>query len=165
MAEPTRPGTAPPAPRGTVRGVARRAGADRFAARLRVTRVRLKRVVLVSVLLEAGAAILLISLVGWDRLTDGLRLGNLDSFAYCLVGVVGSWIGYVIAFRAVARSEGGPRVGFVESAGVVAAGFAPVLTVSISGGFAIDRAALETSGSSARDAASRVVALNALEYL
>jgi uncharacterized membrane protein YbhN (UPF0104 family) len=35
---------------------------------------------------------------------------------------------------------------------------------NFAGGFALDRAALEASGASSRDAAARVVALNALEY-
>jgi uncharacterized membrane protein YbhN (UPF0104 family) len=143
---------------------ARDAAASRFAARLRVTRERLLFVVALSALLEAAAAVVLLALVGWDRLTQGLRLGNIDWFAFCLVGAVGAWVGYVLAFRAVARVGGGPRVGFLDSAAVVSAGFAPLFMVNVAGGFAIDRAALEASGANRREAASRVVALNALEY-
>jgi hypothetical protein len=131
---------------------------------LAASRSRIRFILAASALLEAAAAVALLVLVGWDRLTHGLHVSNIDAFAFCLVGVAGGWIGYVIAFRAVARAESGPRIGFIEAAGVVSAGFAPVFMLNLAGGYAIDRAALEASGASRRDAASRVIALNALEY-
>jgi len=54
-----------------------------------------------------------------------------------------AYFGYVVAYREVARVEGGPRLGLGRAGAIVAAGFGAFV---IRGGFIVDRQALETAG-------------------
>ncbi len=69
--------------------------------------------------------------------------------------------GYVVAYREVARVEGGPRLGLGRAGAIVAAGFGVFV---IRGGFVVDRHALESAGLEPRVARVRVLGLGALEY-
>ncbi len=72
-----------------------------------------------------------------------------------------AYFGYVVAYREVARVEGGPRLGFGRAGAIVAAGFGVFV---IRGGFVVDRQALEAAGLEPRQARVRVLGLGALEY-
>lgn len=72
-----------------------------------------------------------------------------------------AYFGYVVAYREVARLEGGPRLGMVRASAIVAAGFGAFV---IRGGFIVDRQALEAAGLEPRQARIRVLGLGALEY-
>jgi uncharacterized membrane protein YbhN (UPF0104 family) len=72
-----------------------------------------------------------------------------------------AYFGYVVAYREVARVEGGPRLGLVRAGAIVAAGFGVFV---IRGGFVVDRQALEAAGLEPRQARIRVLGLGALEY-
>ncbi|MGZ4367170.1 MAG: lysylphosphatidylglycerol synthase transmembrane domain-containing protein [Gaiellaceae bacterium] len=72
-----------------------------------------------------------------------------------------AYFGYVIAYREVARLEGGPRLGMARAGAIVAAGFGAFV---IRGGFIVDRQALEAAGLEPRQARIRVLGLGALEY-
>jgi uncharacterized membrane protein YbhN (UPF0104 family) len=72
-----------------------------------------------------------------------------------------AYFGYVVAYREVARLEGGPRLGMARAGAIVAAGFGAFV---IRGGFVVDRQALETAGLEPRQARIRVLGLGALEY-
>jgi uncharacterized membrane protein YbhN (UPF0104 family) len=72
-----------------------------------------------------------------------------------------AYFGYVVAYREVARVEGGPRLGLARAGAIVAAGFGAFV---IRGGFVVDRHALETAGLEPRQARVRVLGLGALEY-
>ena len=74
---------------------------------------------------------------------------------------VAAYFGYVVAYREVARAEGGPRLGIGRAGAIVAAGFGVFV---IRGGFVVDRHALEAAGLDARQARVRVLGLGALEY-
>jgi hypothetical protein len=132
--------------------------------RLRIREHRLAIIVGVSAVLEAGAAGLLVSIVGWEKISRGLHLDNAEWFAVCLVGQLVAYAGYTLAFRALARVDDGPRIGVADAAAVVAAGFAPVFTADPAGGFAVDKAALRAAGAGRKEAVRRVVALGGLEY-
>ena len=54
-----------------------------------------------------------------------------------------AYLGYVVAYREVARVEGGPRLGLGRAGAIVAAGFGVFV---IRGGFVVDRQALESAG-------------------
>jgi uncharacterized membrane protein YbhN (UPF0104 family) len=72
-----------------------------------------------------------------------------------------AYFGYVVAYREVARVEGGPRLGLGRAGAIVAAGFGVFV---IRGGFVVDRHALESAGLEPRVARIRVLGLGALEY-
>ncbi len=72
-----------------------------------------------------------------------------------------AYFGYVVAYREVARLEGGPRLGLGRAGAIVAAGFGAFV---IRGGFVVDRQALEAAGLDPRQARARVLGLGALEY-
>jgi hypothetical protein len=72
-----------------------------------------------------------------------------------------AYLGYVVAYREVARLEGGPRLGLGRAGAIVAAGFGVFV---IRGGFVVDRQALEAAGLNPSQARARVLGLGALEY-
>jgi uncharacterized membrane protein YbhN (UPF0104 family) len=74
---------------------------------------------------------------------------------------VAAYFGYVVAYREIARVEGGPRLGIGRAGAIVAAGFGAFV---IRGGFVVDRQALEAAGLDPRQARIRVLGLGALEY-
>ena len=74
---------------------------------------------------------------------------------------VAAYLGYVVAYREVARADGGPRLGLGRAGAIVAAGFGVFV---IRGGFVVDRQALEAAGLEPRQARVRVLGLGALEY-
>src|SRR3954452_14135613 len=74
---------------------------------------------------------------------------------------VAAYFGYVVAYREVARAQGGPRLGIGRAGASVAAGFGVFV---IRGGFVVDRHALEYAGLDAREARVRVLGLGVLEY-
>ena len=74
---------------------------------------------------------------------------------------VAAYFGYVVAYREVARLEGGPRLGLARAGAIVAAGFGAFV---IRGGFVVDRHALEAAGLEPRQARVRVLGLGVLEY-
>jgi uncharacterized membrane protein YbhN (UPF0104 family) len=74
---------------------------------------------------------------------------------------VAAYFGYVVAYREIARLEGGPRLGIGRAGAIVAAGFGAFV---IRGGFVVDRQALEAAGLEPRQARVRVLGLGALEY-
>ena len=121
-------------------------------------------VVAVAAALEAIAAAILIPIVGWEHLVDGISIENARWFALCLGGQVVAYAGYTVAHREVVTTGGGPDVAPVDAAAIVAAGFAPVLSVDAAGGFSVDRVAFRKLGLGEEQATARVVALNVLEY-
>jgi uncharacterized membrane protein YbhN (UPF0104 family) len=73
-----------------------------------------------------------------------------------------SYIGYIVAYREVARAEDGHELDLTSTAAVVATGFGVFVA---SGGFALDEAVLRSAGVPPREARSRVLGLGALEYV
>src|SRR5205807_10634595 len=72
-----------------------------------------------------------------------------------------AYLGYIVAYREIARVEGGPEMGMARAGAIVAAGFGVFV---IRGGFIVDRHALESAGMEPRQARHRVLGLGALEY-
>jgi uncharacterized membrane protein YbhN (UPF0104 family) len=120
-----------------------------------------------ALLVALGAALALGALVGvawaagfetvWDRArhVDDIWLPIAFGFE------VAAYLGYVVAYREVARVEGGPTIGMWRALAIVAAGFGVFV---VRGGFVVDRLALEGAGLPERQARVRVLGLGALEY-
>lgn len=79
-----------------------------------------------------------------------------------LAGQVVAYIGYMLAYREVARVERGPELGMMKLAAVVFTGFGVFVA---HGGFSADVIALRGTGISRREARVRVMGLGALEYV
>ncbi len=73
-----------------------------------------------------------------------------------------AYIGYIVAYREVARAEDGAEFDLSSPAAVVATGFGVFVA---SGGFALDEAVLRSAGVPPREARARVLGLGALEYV
>src|SRR6266540_860053 len=82
----------------------------------------------------------------------------------CLAAQVVAYFGYVLAVRAVARVDGGPRLSFALTTRTVVAGFGVYAATHSSGGFTVDYWALRRSDLARREAMARVLGLGALEY-
>jgi uncharacterized membrane protein YbhN (UPF0104 family) len=72
-----------------------------------------------------------------------------------------AYLGYMLAYREVARVEGGPILPPAKTAALVATGFGPFIA---RGGFAVDLHAFRQECVSDREARVRVLGLGALEY-
>jgi uncharacterized membrane protein YbhN (UPF0104 family) len=112
--------------------------------------------------LALGAAVGISWAAGFEQVLE--ELGRFDPVwlpvAFGLE--VLAYLGYVFAYREVARMEGGPRLGFARCGAIVAAGFGAFV---IRGGFFLDRHALEAAGLEPRQARVRVLGLGVLEYV
>jgi uncharacterized membrane protein YbhN (UPF0104 family) len=76
-------------------------------------------------------------------------------------GELVAYAGYTLAYREVARAEGGAELHVRHAAALVAAGFGVFIH---GGGFALDREALRRAGLGEREARRRVLGLSVLEY-
>ena len=117
--------------------------------------------VLISAALALGAAIGISWAAGFETVLHELR--NVDPIWLPVAfGMeVAAYFGYVVAYREVARAQGGPRLGIGRAGAIVAAGFGVFV---IRGGFVVDRHALDDAGLEPREARVRVLGLGALEY-
>ena len=117
--------------------------------------------VLVGAALALGAAVGVSWAAGFQSVLHELRRADLIWLPVAFGMEVAAYFGYIVAYREVARAQGGPRLGIGRAGAIVAAGFGVFV---IRGGFVVDRHALEDAGLSAREARLRVLGLGALEY-
>jgi hypothetical protein len=100
------------------------------------------------------------AIAGWDRVEDRFHPGLSLWFGLAFAAELAAFAAYVLAYRAVAAVEDGPRLGLREATELVAVGFGAFLA---KGGAAVDSEALQR-GSSDREGEIRVMALDALEH-
>ena len=117
--------------------------------------------VLIGAALALGAVIGIAWAAGFGRVYDELRNVDLNWLPVAFGMEVAAYFGYVVAYREVARAQGGPRLGIGRALSIVAAGFGVFV---IRGGFVVDRHALEDAGLAPREARIRVIGLGVLEY-
>jgi uncharacterized membrane protein YbhN (UPF0104 family) len=124
-------------------------------------------------LLTVGVALLLtigvISLIGhaanYHELLKAVRQADHRWLPLCLVGELIAYAGYILAYRDLARADGGPCLRFWDVTRVVVAGFGAFVVGSSFGGLAVDYWALSQAGVDRHEAGRRVLALNTLEWL
>lgn len=116
---------------------------------------------------SAAAAVVFLSalavmslIAGWSRVLDQLHSGLSFWLAIAFAAEAIAFAAYVLAYRAVAAVEHGPRLRLWEATELVAVGFGAFLA---KGGAALDSKALRRS-SSEREGEVRVMALDALEH-
>src|SRR5712691_4509083 len=98
---------------------------------------------------------------GFDRVLDVAAGVDWVWLPTALGMEIAAYFGYIVAYREVARVEGGLEIGLGRAGAIVAAGFGVFV---IRGGFVVDRQALERAGIPPRQARVRVLGLGALEY-
>ena len=111
--------------------------------------------------LSFAALVGVASAAGFDAVWDDLRHVDPMWLLVALGGEVVAYIGYIVAYREVARVERGPDIGATDAAALVSTGFGPFI---MQGGFAVDLHAFRSYGVSDREARVRVLGLGALEY-
>ncbi|MBV8259235.1 MAG: flippase-like domain-containing protein, partial [Actinobacteria bacterium] len=122
----------------------------------------------VALFLAVGAALSIAASVavawhaGFHEVADHARHVNPLWFAVALAGAVAAHIGYMLAFREVARVDDGLPIGIVRTGAIVATGFGVFVP---RGGFALDVEALTDMGVPVEEARIRVLGLGSLEYV
>ncbi|HSP73673.1 MAG TPA: lysylphosphatidylglycerol synthase transmembrane domain-containing protein [Gaiellaceae bacterium] len=117
-----------------------------------------------AVLLAAGAFALLGKLADYGELKRAVERADKAWLPLALGGEVLAYAGYILAYRDVARADGGPRLSLWTVTRVVALGFGAFVVGSSAGGLAVDFWALKRTGLKAHEAARRVLALNTFEW-
>jgi uncharacterized membrane protein YbhN (UPF0104 family) len=111
-----------------------------------------------AVFLSALAVMALIA--GWSRVMHQLHQGLSFWLAIAFAAELIAFCAYILAYRAVAAVDHGPRLSLREATEFVAVGFGAFLA---KGGAALDSKALRRSASE-REGEVRVMALDALEH-
>jgi uncharacterized membrane protein YbhN (UPF0104 family) len=108
-----------------------------------------------------GALAVMSVIAGWSNVVDHLHLRLSFWFGVAFLAEALAFGGYVLAYRAVATVEGGPRLKVLEAIELVAVGFGAFLA---KGGAALDSKALRSRRGNKREGEVRVLALDALEH-
>jgi uncharacterized membrane protein YbhN (UPF0104 family) len=93
-----------------------------------------------------------------------LGRGDHSWFPVCLAGALFAYVGYVAAYRDVARFNGGPYLGVWMTLRIVVIGFGAVLIGSSAGTLGIDYWALHRAGEPRHRAVRRVLAVSTLQW-
>jgi uncharacterized membrane protein YbhN (UPF0104 family) len=124
-----------------------------------------------ALLTGVGALVLAVAAVfGIGQVTSLHRvahaLGRADQvwFPVCLAGELLAYVGYIGAYRDVARVDGGPCLGVWTALRIVVIGFGAGLVGSSAGTLGIDYWALHRTGERRHVAVRRVLALNTLQW-
>jgi uncharacterized membrane protein YbhN (UPF0104 family) len=111
--------------------------------------------------LSAGALVGVAWAAGFGAVWHDLRHVNAWWLLVAVAGEAVAYIGYVAAYREVARVERGPEIPAGDAVALVSTGFGPFV---VQGGFAVDLHAFRDYCVSDREARVRVLGLGALEY-
>ena len=139
-------------------------GADPSDRPFRVDRRRLLISVGFALVLAIGAVGLIGEVADYHRVTRALSRAHHIWLVGCLAGEALAYLGYILAYRDVARVGDGPRLPIWTVTRIVVIGFGAFVLGSTPGGLAVDYWALHRATGHAHDAARRVLALNTLEW-
>lgn len=117
-----------------------------------------------ALLLAVGVFSALGELANYHRLVHAVERADRRWFPVALAGEILAYAGYILAYRDVARADGGPRLPLWTVTRVVGLGFGAFVVGSSAGGLAVDFWALKRAGCKVHDAARRVLALNTFEW-
>ena len=117
--------------------------------------------VVASSLIALGTLFAVTWVAGFDRVAARLQAVDPVWFASALGAQALAYVGYVFAYREVARVENDCEFGTRDVIAAVTAGFGPFVA---RGGFAVDVHAFKQAGLTDREVRVRVLGLGALEY-
>ncbi len=115
-------------------------------------------------MLAVGTAALIGKAAGYARLLERLRSADVHWLPLLAAGQVCAYVGYVMAYRATARVDGGPRLPFSLTTWIVGASFGAYAVANAVGALGVDYWALRRTGADHHAALSRVVAFKTLEW-
>jgi putative heme transporter len=118
-----------------------------------------------ALVLVVAATALIGQVANYGQLEHAARRADKRWLAVCLVGEILAYLGYILAYRDVARAGGGPELPYRRVTRVVAVGFGAYVVGSAAGGLAVDYWALHRAGAGPHESARRVLALNTLQWL
>jgi uncharacterized membrane protein YbhN (UPF0104 family) len=139
-------------------------GADHTDRPFRVDRRRVLVSLALALVLAVGAIGLIGEVANYDRVTHALGKAHHVWLVGCLAGEALAYVGYILAYRDVARVGDGPCLPVWTATRIVVVGFGAFVLGSTPGGLAVDYWALHRATGHGRDAARRVLALNTLEW-
>jgi uncharacterized membrane protein YbhN (UPF0104 family) len=117
--------------------------------------------VVASTIIALGTLAAVSWVAGFDHVLDRLRAVDPVWFASAFGAQIVAYVGYVLAYREVARVEQGYDISTKDAVAAVTAGFGPFVA---RGGFAVDVHAFKQGGLSDQEVRARVLGLGALEY-
>jgi uncharacterized membrane protein YbhN (UPF0104 family) len=135
----------------------------RFAHRNHLERTRAESLVFVvaSTLIALGTLVAISWVAGFDHVLSRLKMVDPVWFAAAFGAQIVAYVGYVLAYREVARVEEGCDLRTRDVVAAVTAGFGSFVA---RGGFAVDVHAFKQAGLSDQQVRMRVLGLGALEY-
>jgi uncharacterized protein (TIRG00374 family) len=119
---------------------------------------------LAGAILAVGTATLIGKAAGYARLLDSLRGADVHWLPVCVVGQVLAYLGYILAYRATARVNGGPRIPFGLTTWIVGASFGAYAVANAIGALGVDYWALRRTGAEHHAAFTRIIAFKTLEW-
>lgn len=114
--------------------------------------------------LAVGTAALIGRAAGYADLVDSLQSANLYWLPLLAAGQATAYVGYIMAYRATARVNGGPRLPFVTTTWIVGASFGAYAVANAIGALGVDYWALRRTGADHHAALTRIVAFKTLEW-
>jgi uncharacterized membrane protein YbhN (UPF0104 family) len=117
-----------------------------------------------AIVLLVVAVFLIGELASFGKMTSALKRADGRWFAVCLAGELAAYVGYIAAYRDVARADGGPRLPLWTVTRVVVVGFGAYIAGSSAGTLGVDYWALQKAGDAPHRALRRVLALNTLQW-
>jgi uncharacterized membrane protein YbhN (UPF0104 family) len=118
----------------------------------------------VAAALVAGAAGLIGQVTDFGKMTRAAAAADLVWLPVCLAGELLAYVGYLLAYRDVARVGGGPRLSVWTAMRVVVLGFGAFAVGAGAGGLAADYWALHRASDRPHQSARRVLGMNTLEW-
>ncbi|MCW2977941.1 MAG: hypothetical protein JWM06_3222 [Actinomycetia bacterium] len=112
----------------------------------------------------AAAVFFIGQVASFPKMLRALRHADQIWFVVCLAGEVVAYLGYIAAYRDVARVDGGPRFRIWTVTRIVAVGFGAFVAGSSFGTLGVDYWALHKAGEESHRAVRRVLALNILQW-
>jgi uncharacterized membrane protein YbhN (UPF0104 family) len=117
-----------------------------------------------AIVLLVVAVFLIGELASFGKMTSALERADGRWFAVCLAGELAAYVGYIAAYRDVARADGGPLLPLWTVTRVVVVGFGAYIAGSSAGTLGVDYWALQKAGDAPHRALRRVLALNTLQW-
>lgn len=121
--------------------------------------------VVVGLLLVVAAVAGIGQITSFHRMVHALRQADTKWFAVCLGGEILAYVGFIAAYRDVARVDDGPIFPLWTATRVVAIGFGAYALGTSAGSLGLDYWALHRAGETPQAALRRVLGLNTVEWM
>ena len=118
-----------------------------------------------GLVLVAGAVAGIGQITSFHHMVGALQRADGAWFPVCLGGELLAYVGYIAAYRDVARVDDGPCFSLWTTTRVVAIGFGAYALGTSAGSLGLDYWALHRAGEPPRAALRRVLALNSVEWM